>query len=196
MAAIKLSLGSFLVLGLLLLANAAKFDELFEPSWALDHVAYDGQLLQLKLDNFSGAGFASKNKYLYGRTTSEIKLVPGDSPHRDGILHWSDGPRHTSSTTSSSQQTARGPTSSRQHLRQRRGNREQVATRWLFAHRRLPLLTPSSGAGKRVVYAACDADPDQGLREKNGVSTSDGPGDGGLQLAVETRTTADAAVAR
>lgn len=45
-----------LLLGLSLLfsANAAKFSELYEPSWALDHVIYDGELLQLKLDNVSG----------------------------------------------------------------------------------------------------------------------------------------------
>jgi xyloglucan:xyloglucosyl transferase len=26
-----------------------------------------------------GSGFASKNKYLYGKATAELKLVPGDS---------------------------------------------------------------------------------------------------------------------
>ena len=42
---------------MLVASNAAKFEELFEPSWALDHVVYDGELLQLKLDNFSGNNF-------------------------------------------------------------------------------------------------------------------------------------------
>ncbi|KAJ8477066.1 hypothetical protein OPV22_020793 [Ensete ventricosum] len=57
----------------------SKFDELVQPSWATDHVIYEGELLKLKLDNSSGAGFASKSKYLYGKVTAELKLVEGDS---------------------------------------------------------------------------------------------------------------------
>lgn len=34
--------------------NGSRFDELFQSSWASDHMMYDGELLQLKLDNFSG----------------------------------------------------------------------------------------------------------------------------------------------
>ncbi|XP_072969555.1 xyloglucan endotransglucosylase protein 6 [Typha angustifolia] len=59
--------------------GASKFDDVIQPSWATDHVIYEGDLLKLKLDNFSGAGFASKNKYLYGKASADIKLVPGDS---------------------------------------------------------------------------------------------------------------------
>ncbi|KAF3325631.1 bcl-2-binding component 3-like isoform X1 [Carex littledalei] len=58
---------------------ASKFDEVIQPSWANDHIIYDGDLLMLKLDNSSGTGFASKSKYLYGKATAEMKLVPGDS---------------------------------------------------------------------------------------------------------------------
>lgn len=29
--------------------------------------------------SITGSGFASKNKYLYGKATADIKLVPGDS---------------------------------------------------------------------------------------------------------------------
>ncbi|KAL5972861.1 Xyloglucan endotransglucosylase protein 6 [Asimina triloba] len=81
------------------LASSTKsFDELFQPSWAFDHVMYEGELLKLKLDNYSGifsspfsssplfdfehsagSGFASKSKYMYGKTTVQIKLVEGDS---------------------------------------------------------------------------------------------------------------------
>ncbi|KAJ1698180.1 hypothetical protein LUZ63_006692 [Rhynchospora breviuscula] len=57
----------------------SKFDDVIQPSWANDHVIYDGDLLMLKLDNSSGSGFASKSKYLYGKASAEIKLVPGDS---------------------------------------------------------------------------------------------------------------------
>ncbi|XP_020592236.1 LOW QUALITY PROTEIN: xyloglucan endotransglucosylase/hydrolase protein 9-like [Phalaenopsis equestris] len=59
--------------------NGSRFDELFQSSWASDHMVYDGELLQLKLDNFSGSGFASKRRYLYGKASAEIKLVGGDS---------------------------------------------------------------------------------------------------------------------
>ncbi|KAI0495163.1 hypothetical protein KFK09_025312 [Dendrobium nobile] len=59
--------------------NGSRFDELFQSSWASDHMIYDGELLTLKLDNFSGAGFSSKSRYLYGKATAEIKLVGGDS---------------------------------------------------------------------------------------------------------------------
>lgn len=31
-----------------------RFDELFQPSWALDHFTYEGELLKMKLDNYSG----------------------------------------------------------------------------------------------------------------------------------------------
>lgn len=34
--------------------SSAKFDELFQPSWAMDHFVYEGELLKLKLDNSSG----------------------------------------------------------------------------------------------------------------------------------------------
>ncbi|KAJ3693652.1 hypothetical protein LUZ60_009132 [Juncus effusus] len=58
---------------------ASKFDDVVQPSWANDHVIYDGDLLMLKLDSSTGSGFASKNKYLYGKATADLKLVPGDS---------------------------------------------------------------------------------------------------------------------
>ena len=57
------SLGFFFVgLTLLLLVGVAnavantsnKFDQLFQPSWAFDHFIHEGDLLKLKLDNFSG----------------------------------------------------------------------------------------------------------------------------------------------
>ena len=34
--------------------SGAKFDEVIQASWASDHMIYDGELLKLKLDNFSG----------------------------------------------------------------------------------------------------------------------------------------------
>ncbi|XP_065009333.1 xyloglucan endotransglucosylase protein 6-like [Musa acuminata AAA Group] len=67
----------------------SKFDELVQPSWATDHVIYEGELLKLKLDNSSGAGFVSKSKYLYGKVTAELKLVEGDSAGTDTAFYMS-----------------------------------------------------------------------------------------------------------
>jgi len=63
------------------LARSANFSELFQPYWAPDHiVALDGEpLIKLQLDNTSGCGFGSKNKYLFGQVSMDIKLVEGDS---------------------------------------------------------------------------------------------------------------------
>ena len=54
----KVSLLLGLSVGLVLVgvafAATAKFDELFQPSWASDHFIHEGDLLKLKLDNYSG----------------------------------------------------------------------------------------------------------------------------------------------
>eukprot|EP00253_Pinus_taeda_P001000 PITA_01000 len=60
-------------------SQCAAFNDLFYASWAADHVMSQGDLLQLKLDHTSGAGFASKSTYLFGKVNVQIKLVPGDS---------------------------------------------------------------------------------------------------------------------
>ncbi|MDG2865928.1 family 16 glycosylhydrolase, partial [Vibrio parahaemolyticus] len=62
------------------MANSSnKFDQLFQPSWAFDHFIHERDLLKLKLDKFSGAGFTSKSKYMFGKVTIQLKLVEGDS---------------------------------------------------------------------------------------------------------------------
>lgn len=61
------------------LVESSRFDELFQPRWAMDHFTYEGELLKMKLDNYSGAGFSSKSKYLFGKVNIQIKLVEGDS---------------------------------------------------------------------------------------------------------------------
>lgn len=78
---VSLAFGFFLAvsMGGSVTSRASKFDELFQPSWAMDHFVYEGDLLRMKLDNYSGAGFSSKNKYMFGKVTVQIKLVEGDS---------------------------------------------------------------------------------------------------------------------
>ncbi|GLJ27342.1 hypothetical protein SUGI_0536620 [Cryptomeria japonica] len=73
----------FFVFSLLILLEGAtcRLDKEFSVSWAVDHVRFfkGGHKLQLTLDQNSGSGFSSKNKYLFGNINMQIKLVPGDS---------------------------------------------------------------------------------------------------------------------
>ena len=55
-------LGTLLGLVLVGLVSSAKFEELFQPSWAMDHFIYEGELLKLKLDNYSGNDRVPPNK--------------------------------------------------------------------------------------------------------------------------------------
>lgn len=34
--------------------SSSKFDELFVPYWASDHFTYEGEIVKMKLDNYSG----------------------------------------------------------------------------------------------------------------------------------------------
>lgn len=58
----------FLIVGLIMstvsvnLVSSSKFDDLFQPSWSLDHVVYEGEQLKLKLDHYSGN---NNNKYSF-----------------------------------------------------------------------------------------------------------------------------------
>ncbi|XP_044491018.1 probable xyloglucan endotransglucosylase/hydrolase protein 10 [Mangifera indica] len=61
--------------------STGDFNKDFFVSWSPSHVntSADGKLRSLKLDNESGAAFASNQMFLFGQIDMEIKLVPGDS---------------------------------------------------------------------------------------------------------------------
>ncbi|KAH7852387.1 hypothetical protein Vadar_024253 [Vaccinium darrowii] len=63
------------------LARPATFTQDFRITWADSHIRQieGGRTIQLVLDQYSGCGFASKGKYLFGKVSVAIKLVPGDS---------------------------------------------------------------------------------------------------------------------
>ncbi|KAM2205138.1 hypothetical protein FF1_024447 [Malus domestica] len=62
-------------------ASADNFYQDFEVMFGdqLAKVLENGQLVTLSLDKSSGAGFKSKNEYLFGRFDMQIKLQPGNS---------------------------------------------------------------------------------------------------------------------
>lgn len=59
----------------------SQFDQNYNVTWGGYHVRhlYSDRIVQLVLDNSSGSGFESNNKYLFGNFTMRIKLVRGDS---------------------------------------------------------------------------------------------------------------------
>ncbi|XP_024312042.1 putative xyloglucan endotransglucosylase/hydrolase protein 13 isoform X2 [Brachypodium distachyon] len=67
-------------------AAGGSFYEDFEVVWGEDPhperrvaVIDGGRLVKLTLDNVSGSGFQSKDAFLFGEFTMQMKLVPGDS---------------------------------------------------------------------------------------------------------------------
>uniref|UniRef100_A0A3Q7FNX1 Xyloglucan endotransglucosylase/hydrolase n=1 Tax=Solanum lycopersicum TaxID=4081 RepID=A0A3Q7FNX1_SOLLC len=70
----------FLILSMLLNPGVGvNFTDVFESSWAPDHIAVVGDEVTLSLDSASGCGFESRFKYLFGKASAQIKLVEGDS---------------------------------------------------------------------------------------------------------------------
>ncbi|WOL13474.1 putative xyloglucan endotransglucosylase/hydrolase protein 7 [Canna indica] len=63
------------------MARPANFARDFHVTWADSHITQinGGSAIQLLLDQSSGCGFASKNKFMFGHVSMKIKLVSGDS---------------------------------------------------------------------------------------------------------------------
>lgn len=62
-------------------ATTVDFDQNYDITWGNQLVKFldNRRSVELRMDQSSGSGFASKNKYLFGYFSTRIKLVPGDS---------------------------------------------------------------------------------------------------------------------
>lgn len=77
-SAMKFSVFCFAFAVLVGFGSSRKFEELFQPSWALDHVMFEGEQLKLKLDNYSGIASSSPSYMLVSMCSCFCFAVYGD----------------------------------------------------------------------------------------------------------------------
>lgn len=72
---------SLVLVSWVVVANGGNFTQDFDITWGDDRakILDNGELLTLSLDKVSGSGFQSKNEYLFGEISMQLKLVPGNS---------------------------------------------------------------------------------------------------------------------
>ncbi|KAK2646342.1 hypothetical protein Ddye_021537 [Dipteronia dyeriana] len=72
---------SVVFISYLMVARAGNFYQDVDITWGDGRakILNNGDLLTLSLDKDSGAGFQSKNEYLFGKINAQLKLVPGNS---------------------------------------------------------------------------------------------------------------------